>query len=175
MDEHEIDRAIDTASQDMMAREPSRALGYTVMARVRADAAPAPRRFVWAMAAASVVLCAAIAAMLLSRAPQTIPPVPSAPPFAVANSPVYVEPSIVALSSVRPARRIISAGAASAAGRAAPAMVLPADVSPIEPLEAEPIAVAAIDVPRLEPEAPTSIEALTIDELTIEPLAASND
>ena len=94
-------------------------------------------------------------------------------PFAIAHPPVFVEPPIAAPNDARPARRVIRTG--PVARTIATAMVLPADVSPIEPLEAEPIAVAAIDVPRLDPEAPTSIEALTIDELTIEPLAASND
>ena len=35
MDERELDRAIDAAAGGMMAREPSRSLGYNVMARVR--------------------------------------------------------------------------------------------------------------------------------------------
>jgi hypothetical protein len=173
IDERELDRAIDAAARQMMAGEPSRALGSDVMARVRKDAAPVPRRFVWATAAASVVLCAAIVAMLFSRTPQTIPPVLAAPPFAIAQPPVRVEPPIVTPNDTRPAPRV---NRPVPIGRSAvTAMVLPADAFPIEPLEAEAIALAAIDVPRLEPEAPASIEALTIDELTIEPLAASND
>ena len=55
MDERELDRAIDAAAGAMVAREPSRSLGHAVMARVREGDAPAPRRFVWMTAAASLV------------------------------------------------------------------------------------------------------------------------
>ena len=51
MDERELDRAIDTAARELMAREPGRALSHNVMARVREGAVPAPRRFVWMAAA----------------------------------------------------------------------------------------------------------------------------
>ena len=172
MDEREIDRSIDVATQEMMAREPSRALGYNVMARVRDDAAPAPWRFVWMTAAATLVLLAAIAIAVTSRTPVIIAPLPSAAqlpvkPPAVPNDPIIVAEAV-------PTRRTIPAvrGASSVRSR----VPLPlTDASPIEPIQTEPIVLSTIDVPRLEPEAPTLIEALEIDELTIEPLAASND
>ena len=61
MNERELDRAIDAAAGRMMAREPSRALGHNVMARVRENPAPARRSLAWVAAAAGIVLCAAIA------------------------------------------------------------------------------------------------------------------
>ena len=56
MDQRDVDRAIDEAAAAMMAREPGRALGYTVMARVRETAPASPRRFVWVSAAAGMLV-----------------------------------------------------------------------------------------------------------------------
>jgi hypothetical protein len=169
-DERDLDRAIDAAAKAMMAGEPSRALQYSVMAQVRAGVEPTRRRFVWIAATASVAIWGvAIALMSLYRAPETLPSLPAARPFAVAQPATTVAPP----NDLRPVRRVSPPQLARRA--AAPAVVPPPDVSPIEPLEAEPITVAAIDVPLLERDAPASIEVLTIDELTIEPLAASND
>jgi Sigma-70, region 4 len=64
--QRDLDRAIDAAAGAMMTREPSRALGYNVMARVREADAPAPRRFVWLMSAGSLVVCGALAIALTS-------------------------------------------------------------------------------------------------------------
>src|SRR5688572_3368460 len=158
----------------MMAREPRRALTHTVMARVREDINPSLHRLVWITAAASVLICAAIAGALMSRVAQTPPSLPAAQPLAVSQPAVIVEPPMVAANDVRPtaAHR---GGSTPAARGVAPALTMPRDVSPIEPLDAVPITLAAIDVPRLELEVPVRIEALTIEQLTIEPLAASND
>jgi hypothetical protein len=174
MNERELDRAIDAAAGAMMTREPSRSLGCTVMARVREDVKPSSYRRLWVTAAASVLLCAAIAAGLMYRTPPTIPSMPAAQPFVLAAPPVITEPALMAANEVRPAP-VRRRDSASASERRAPAVLLPVEISPIEPLEAEPIAVASIDVPRLQPDPPVSIKALEIDELTIEPLAASND
>jgi hypothetical protein len=67
--------------------------------------------------------------------------------------------------------RSVAAVTRSTSQAAAP----PTGVSPIAPLGAEPIVVAAIEVPQIETGAPVSIEVLTIERLTIEPLTASND
>ena len=171
IDEHEIDRAIDAASQDMMAREPSRALSYNVMAQVRGNAGPAPGRFVWMTAAATLVLFGAIAIAVTSRAPMIVAPLPPAAqlpvsqPAAVPNDPVIVAEAMLT-------RRIIPTVRGASVRSRVPLPLT--DVSPIEPIQTEPIVLSAIDVPQLERDA-TSIDTLNIEPLTIEPLTASND
>ena len=150
-----------------------RSAASAVMARVRQGEEPARRRpLAWMAVPASLLICGAIGAALLSRAPVSVTlSLPAAPPL-VAEHDVIAEPLPVITATTEGAtRRISSTPRASRRPRVA----LSAEPIPITVLEAEPIAVAAIDMPRLEPEAPTSIEALKIDELTIEPLAASND
>jgi len=172
MNEHELDRAIDRAAHDLVVREPGRTLTYNVMARVRDDVA-SPRTLVWASAGAGALVCVAIAIVFLYRAPQNIPSVPTARPFAVGAPATTIDPSIVMTNDARPAPRSVNAPMVR---RTAPtAAELAVNVSPIEPIEPEPISVAAIDVVQVERESPASIEALRVEELTIEPLAASND
>jgi hypothetical protein len=77
--EREIDRAIDAAAGAMMTREPSRALAYAVMSRVRDGRAAAPRRFVWVLAAASAVVFGAIATTLMSETRTTVEPIHTHP------------------------------------------------------------------------------------------------
>jgi hypothetical protein len=173
MNERELDRAIDTAAASLVAREPGRSLSYEVMARIREDANPSSHRLVWVMAPAIVLLCAAIAVTILNRSPQTLPAVATAPPLAIGQSLAVVEPPIVLAHDTAPSRR--NRSAVSSRTIASNTTALPRDVSPIAPLVTEPIAVAVIDVPRLESFAPVSIEALDVEQLTIEPLAASND
>ena len=140
-----------------MAREPSRALGYNVMARVREGArAVAPRRFVWIDGRGGFVLCAAIAtaALRVERPPadRSLPPARTAADRAVANRSTADRP-IVGRCSRLPlvARRSV---AAPERERRPPATAAAADrVSTIEPIETEPIALSAIDVPQLEREA----------------------
>ncbi|SRR5688572_17424930 len=171
MSDHDLDRTIAAAARQLMAREPDRALTRAVMARVREDVKPSRHRLMWITAPATVLVCAAIAVTSLNRSPQTIPAV-AAPPLAIGQPLAVVERSLVATRDVAPSRP----HRAAAPSRTIPSYAtLPRDVSPIEPLVTEPIAVAVIDVPRLEPVAPASIEALRIEQLTIEPLAASND
>jgi hypothetical protein len=169
---NDLERAIDRAAEELVAAEPSRALSYRVMARVRHGDAPRPRRLPWTVAAASVVLCAAIASVFLDRAPQNIPLAPMARPFAV-GAPATIAPPILMTHDVSPATRNANSSVVREAVPAA--ALLPFDVSPFGRIEPDPISVAAIDVLQIEREAPASIEPLTIDELTIEPLAASND
>jgi hypothetical protein len=178
MDEREIDGAIDTAAGRMMAREPGRALTYRVMARVRDGAdAPAPRRFVWITAVASLALCAAITIMLMNRAPATPPSLlPPASQLPIARLPIDQPPMVTdapatVARNIAPLRRNV---AAAIEYRAVSRVPPPNDVSPIEPIQTEPIALSTIEVPPLEREA-TSIDTLTIEPLTIEPLTASND
>jgi len=173
MDERELDRAIDTAAGRMMALEPGRALSYTVMARVRERHTPAPRRFVWIIATACLVLCGAMAIVLMYRAPATIiaPPPPRA--VVVGQPPVATSPPVrVAPETAAPLRRIPRAPLAARV--VSPVQLPPCIVSGITPIETEGIALSAIDVPGLEREAAV-IDVLDIEPLTIEPLTASND
>ena len=78
-DERDLDRAIDTAARELVAREPSRALSYTVMARVRENNAPARRPLMWATAVATLLLCSGITIALMNR---TAAPVVTSPPVA---------------------------------------------------------------------------------------------
>jgi hypothetical protein len=172
MEERELDRTIDTAAKSMMAHEPSRALNYEVMARVRENVGPSPRRCVWLTAGASVIVCVAIVAALMYRLPQAIPSPPAAQPLAVAPGASIADASPKAMNVTPPVHR---ASAPPVVRRVGPPVVpMLVDLTPIAPLEAEPIAVSAIEVPRLEPES-TWIEPLIVEPLTIEPLAASND
>src|SRR5262245_52190349 len=74
MDERELESAINAASRRLMAREPSRALGPNVMARVRAAGAPEPWRFKWVALSATTVLCAAIAYAVMDRTLTSVVP-----------------------------------------------------------------------------------------------------
>jgi hypothetical protein len=177
MDERELDRAIDTAAGRMMAREPGRALSYTVMTRVRARNAPASRRFVWIMATASLVLCGAMAIALMYQAPAMIIAPPPAAQFPIveppiAQLPMVADAPVTVIREMPPSRRGVSTRMATKV--VLPMRLPPDDISAIEPIETEPIALSALDVPQLEREA-TSIETLTIEPLTVEPLTASND
>jgi hypothetical protein len=173
MDPRHLERVIDTAAGELIAREPSHALSYNVMARVRENVKPSSHRLVWITAPAIVLLCAAIAVAILNRSPQPLPAVAAAPPLAIRQALAVVEPPIVLAHDMAPSRR--NRSSLSSRTIASNTTALPRDVSPIAPLETEPIAVAVIDVPRLESFAPVSIEALDIEQLTIEPLVASND
>jgi hypothetical protein len=169
--ERELDRAIDVAGETLMAREPSRALSHRVMARVRGSAAPAPRRFVWVAAAVTVVLVSVIATAVISQMPLATPSLPGSRPLTVGQPAVAPERRLAVLGQETPRRMAHVRVQRRTLG---PAPFLPADVSPIEPIETQPIAMTAIDVPQLERET-TLIDAITIEPLTIEPLSASND
>lgn len=168
MSDRELDRAIDAAAREMMAREPSRALSYGVMARVRGSTEP-PRRLAWAAAAACIV-CAAIASVLMTRSDGALL-LPPELQLSIGETAALPELPIDA----RQERSLPRAAASVVRTTASPAAaVSPNDVATIEPIETQPILVAAIDVPQLEREA-TSIETIDIEPITIEPLAASND
>jgi hypothetical protein len=173
MNERDIDRAIDVAAGAMMAREPSRALGYAVMARVRDGYAPAPRRFVWVTAAASLAVCGAIALTLISQTPATLAPLPRAARLIVGQPAVIPGALVAIVTEPTPARRAnrMVRSARSAETHAPLAL---SDVSPIEPIRTAPIMLSSLVVPQLERET-TAIDALSIEPLTIEPLATSND
>jgi hypothetical protein len=171
--ERELDSAIDAAAGAMMAREPSRSLGYTVMARVRDEHAPAPRRFVWVTAAASLVVCGAIAMTLISQTPAIIAPLPRAAELTVGQPPVLPSASVTIVAGAAPAHRPIHI-VRSTPSATTRAPLPPSDVSSIEPIETDPIVLSSINVPQLERET-TAVDALNVEPLTIEPLAASND
>lgn len=159
MDARNLDRAIDRAAGELIGREPSGALSYNVMARVRQERPLAPRRLVWATAVAGILLCAVIAFSLMNQIPATVARLPEALQVPVGRPALIRDPP----------------AAAPTVSRIAPPIDMTArDVSPIEPLETEPIVMSAIDLPQLEREA-TSIDTLEIEPLTIAPLATSND
>ena len=171
MDELDLDRAIDAAARAMVAREPSRALDYRVMARVKNEATPVPRRFVSAAAVVAAVVCAAIAVVLAYRTPLDTPPLPASRTVAIAQ-PLKAVAAPTVWHDTAATQRVARA---SIGVRAAVTRQLPSnDVSGIEPLETQPISFAAVEVPQLEREA-TTIDSLDLEPLTIEPLAASND
>lgn len=172
MNDQEIDRLIDHAAAQIAAREPSRALTRAVMAGVREPATPAPRRFVWAMAGATAVLCGAVAIAVMNRAPAPAVESPADAPSLVAPPAVVTAP--LPVGRPQPAVERRTATVAVARQRSSPAPLPPNDVSAIDPIETEPIAVLAIEVPQLEREI-TSIEVIHIEPLTIESLTASND
>jgi hypothetical protein len=172
MDERELDRAIDAAAEAMVAREPSRSLGYNVMARVREGKAPAPRRFMWMTAAACFVLCAAIAIALMSRTPAVVPSPPQVARLPVGEPAIVADAPVTIVTDTTSPRRVLPV--ARGASRVEPRVAMPIDVSPIDPIQTEPIVLSALELPPLEREF-TSIDTIGIEPLTIEPLAASND
>jgi len=172
MNERDLDRAIDAATRELMAREPSRALSNNVMARVRESGSPAPRRLVWLPAVAAAVLCVAIATVMMNRAPSdAVLVLPGAPPAAVGQPAIAALPPMTVAVEMPSARRNARAPIAARAASTAPP---PMDGSPIAAIETEPIVLPTLDVPVLEQETAV-IDVLTIESLTIEPLAASND
>jgi hypothetical protein len=171
--EREIDRAIETAARAMMTREPSRALAYTVMARVREGHTVARRRFAWVLAAASVVVCGAIAMTLTSQAPTNVAPLPRAAQLTMGQPPTIPDASIALATEVMPARPTTTIVRSTRTVAALAPFPL-SDVSPIEPLQTAAIALSSIVVPQLERET-IEIDALNVEPLTIEPLATSND
>ena len=172
MDERELDRAIDTAARELVAREAGRALSHKVMARVREDRAPARRPLMWTATAASLVLCGGITIALLNRAPA--PVVPSSP---VAQAPIAAPqvvadpPPVIEAPTTQPARR---RAAPRMAANAAPPAERTINGIAIEPIDTPAIVLPVLEVPQLARET-TPIESITIDALTIEPLSASND
>ena len=172
MDERDLDRAIDMAAGELIAREPSRALSANVMARVRRERPLATRRFLWAAAAAAgIALCAATAVSLMDRVPATVVKLPETMQLPVGRPALTPAPPVIAAQSTAPARprsvvpqpRIVPPNETTAK-----------DLSPIEPIETEPIVMSAIELPQLEREA-TLIDTLDIEPLAIAPLATSND
>ncbi len=172
MNNQECDRLIDRAAAQIVAREPGRALTRAVMASVREPEAPVPGRFIWATAAATAVLCGAIAIAVVNRtpAPATQAPAP-ARPLVVQLAVVTAAPPVLRPETAR-ARPAVAVTVANQ--RSSPVLLPPNDVSAIDPLETEPISVSAIEVPPIENQT-TSIADIGIGDLTIDPLAASND
>jgi hypothetical protein len=183
MKEHDLDRLIDRATEEMIGREPDRSLRQAVMVRVRESRAAAPRRLTWATFAAAAILCGAIAIALMNR--EAVPLVTGrdiqlserAP-----GAPVLVPPgertdghSAPALTGNEAARE-----SAPPATRPAPKPVKTTALPPndllaiIEPITADPLVLPSIELPPLENQT-TAVEELEIEALTIEPLTASND
>ena len=174
MDERDLDHAIDTAAGELITREPSRALSYNVMARVRSGDV-SRRRGAW-LKVASVCAAGIVVAYLAINRPTPDVPLPAMQP-AARTEPVPVpvpgvERAQEAYAESRPQLRPRRAAVATRAPMILPLAAM--DVDAIEPISADPIAVTPIEVPQLARET-TAIENITIEPLTIEPLAASND
>ena len=73
MNQQDLDRVIDTATAEMIAREPTRALRSAVMARVRESEPTTLRRFVWAAGGLGAAACLVIALVVMESPPP--PPV----------------------------------------------------------------------------------------------------
>jgi hypothetical protein len=171
MNERELDRAIDVAAGSLMAREPSLALGYHVMARVRGSTAPKPWQFGWMAVSATIVLSAAMTTVMMDQAPVPSIRVPLAAKLAIADAAVLPAVPTGVVREIRLPRVVI----ARIQREDVSALVLPPDdASTIEPIVTEPIALLTIEVPQLERES-TSIESISVEPITIEPLSASND
>ena len=171
MNERELDRAIDVAAGTLMAREPSRALPFRVMARVRERAAPAPWRFGWIAAAATIALCAAIATAVVNQGLEPAVRLPRAAKLPIAEAAAM--PALpIGILRVTPEMRVVAATIPKTV--AFGFLLQPEDASTIEPIETEPIALSTIEVPQLERET-TSVESISIEPITIAPLSASND
>src|SRR5688572_8489109 len=175
MDERDLDRAIDTAAEAMMASEPSRLLDYNVMARVREDVAPAAeRRFVWITATASALMLGGVVMLVtMNRAPAPATEGPTrAPQESRVISPSTAPPVVEderqsALPPVARPRMV------KVAAQPSPSLARELE-SAIEPLAPEPIVLSDIQ-PAPLPVQVTSIANIDIADLTIEPLATSND
>ena len=173
MDQREFDRAVDAAAGGLIRREPSRALGYTVMARVRANAGPRPkRRVVWLSAGVGAALCAAIAMMVMTGAPPGANVLPRELHLPVAQAALAPAVPIDAPREPPRPRHVAVRAATGGVSRSMP--VLP-EVSTIEPIETPPIVLTTIEVPQLDREGAASIDSIRIEPITVEPLAVSND
>lgn len=174
MDARELDRAIDRAAGELIAREPSRALSYNVMARVR-EREVLTRRGAWVTAASVCAAGLVVAYLAINRPTPEMPPAPTPQVARTAPAPepaprVEEREAVAESRSESRARGVVRSTRAPAISPAATG-----DVMSIEPIGTEAIVVPSIEVPRLEPGAAASIDAIQIETLTIEPLAASND
>lgn len=177
MDARELDRAIDRAAGELIAREPSRALSYAVMARVRAgDVSTSTPRGTWLKVASCVCAGGIVVAYLATNRPVTQIPAAATPQVAHTEPTPLPVPPVELVRETQAESRPTSQRRRATNVTRAPIFVPRAviDVAQIEPIHAEPIAVSPIEVPQLAREA-TSIETITIEPLTIEPLMASND
>lgn len=171
MNEQDLDRIIDTAAAEMIAREPTRALRGAVMARVRESEPITPRRFVWAAGGLGAAACLVIALVVMESTPPPTVQVQAPAPAPL----VMVEPPTVTDRQSAAALESVTLVAQSGLRRVQRPALAPNDLpSSIEPITAEPLVLPAIDLPPLENHA-ASVEQIEIDALTIEPLTASND
>jgi hypothetical protein len=176
MNETDLDRVIDRAAAEMIKRQPSPALRHAVMARIREPRRTAPRRLIWATVATSAILCGAIAIALMNRAPSSSVAGRDArlTPNVMLPSAI-VEPSVPGSGHVASVVESAPPVARATPRRAPRPTVVPTDLpSSIESLTPEPLVLPSIDLPPLENQA-ASVERIEMEELTIEPLTASND
>jgi hypothetical protein len=138
MNEQDCDRIIDAAAARMVAGEPGRTLTGAVMTMVGQPTAPAPRPLIWVTAAASVVLCGAIAIAVMNRVPAIRKPAPIPARPAAVQFPSATTPPVVVSREAVPEPLPAAARVASQPSAAMP--VLPDYPSAVRPLETEPIA-----------------------------------
>jgi hypothetical protein len=190
MNDRDLDRIIDTATADIIRRkQPSRTLRHDVLARVREPNAPAPRRHVWATAAAIAVVCAAIAVALMNRAaptrigegsvrlkPDATTPVELKTDTKAGNAADSANDKVGGTRLQSDVERMSRRPGAIAVTRRLAAVTFPPNDLPfsIEPIAAAPLELPSIGVTPLEQQA-ASVEGLEIEQITIEPLTASND
>ncbi len=183
MSPQDLDTLIDAAAREMVAGDPSRALSHRVMSEVRGRIEPAPRGWVWVFrTAGAVVLCAVVATLVVSRnqvhAPVSLLPASETSQTRTGEQPVA--PPGAPTVSRQPGERLVPRletrrVALGTDVPPAPARDVEAPLTPsVEPLAIEPIMLSGLDVPPLENQ-PTTIDDIEISDITIEPLAASND
>jgi hypothetical protein len=168
MREQDLDRIIDSASAEMIGREPSRALRHKVMARVRESHPPGPRKFVWVTAGLSAAACLIFALVMMERTPT--PLVQNTP----RARPTIVERPTARIDETVPTLEPASQAAPPVTRRRVPLTFPPDDPSTIEALTTDSLVLGPIELPPLENQA-TTIDLLEIEALIIEPLTASND
>ena len=134
-DQHDLDRFIDQAAEQMVRREPTDALTPSVMARVKSGPAPSGQgRRVWSGLAAAAAIAALVIVVSLNRTPTRVRETPaseaSAPPAQI--------------------RRVLSSQDSASSNDLA-----------VEPIRLDPIAPQPIQVPDHIQVEPLGIEPLS--------------
>ena len=181
---HDLDRLIDRAAEELVGREPSRMLTRAVMEKVREEGQPGFKvlgsgfwvrgsRF-WVVGSAIAMLI--VAMLVMSREGPPNRTVPRVTPGETATAPNVVTDR-AAVPEMAPERLTPSlpyvvepfdVAATSATSVDEPDMP-PGDPIAVEPLEEPPLEITSIEIGTV------AIDELEIEPLVIEPLSASND
>ena len=181
---HDLDRFIDRAAEELVGREPSRMMTRAVMERVRAAGRPGFKvlgsgfwvlgsRF-WVVGSAIAMLIVAILVMNREGPPsRTVPRVTSGETATAQNGVT----DRAAVPEMAPERLTPSSSDVvepfGVAATTATSVDEP-DMPPGDPLAVEPLEEPPLEVTRIEIGA-VAIDELEIEPLVIEPLSASND